>query len=181
MPNNALPAVLMISALAFAGCQVADTGAPVDRILDLDADAFAAAEAIEPAGLRRTVAGLSGDEFEGRGPASAGDLKTQAYLADLLEGMGYLPGGENGGWLQSVDVVSITANAPAVWSFVGPGESVELTYWDDFIAPRGSRNRAPLSTTRRSSSSAMAFELPSTAGTGITWQPKPAAGLAEAA
>ena len=137
MLNNVPPTLLLLSVLAIVGCQTATTQAPGDDILGLQPSAFAASEAIEPERLRQTVADLSDDAFEGRGPASPGDVKTQAYLAELLESMGFTPAGDDGGWLQSVDVVSVTATAPATWQFTSGDGDLELAQWDEFIASSG--------------------------------------------
>jgi Zn-dependent M28 family amino/carboxypeptidase len=83
------------------------------------------------------VAVLAGDEFEGRGPASAGDLKTQSYLSTALERLGYLPGGEAGSWLQPFDIVSVTATSPESWNFSSTSDAIVLRHWDDFIAASG--------------------------------------------
>jgi len=137
MPNNALLPATAVLTLALTSCQTPVQDPPTDDILDLGPDAFTAAAVIEPQRLQATVEGLSSDAFEGRGPASAGDLATQQYLAELLESMGYLPGGEDGGWLQTVDVVSVTASSPDAWSFKGPDDSLDLAQWDEFIAFSG--------------------------------------------
>ena len=137
MPNNALAPLLASLLLALPACQRPADDVAVDNALGLAPAAFTAADAIDAERLRSIVADLSSDDFGGRGPASEGDTKTQAYLAGLLEAMGYLPGGENGDWLQPLDIVSLTTTAPESWRFEGTGDSLRLAFWDDFIATSG--------------------------------------------
>jgi Zn-dependent M28 family amino/carboxypeptidase len=126
-----------LSALALAALAAANPTRLEADSLGLDAEVFEAAGTIERESLRRTIAELSADEFEGRGPASAGDLKTQAYLASLLESMGYSPGGPEGSWLQPFGIVSVTTTAPEKWTFSTADESLDLAFWDEFIAVSG--------------------------------------------
>ncbi len=128
--------VVLLSSIGTFGC-VPAAGPPVN---DSDATGPAAIEAartIDARRLRQTVAVLAGDEFEGRGPASAGDLKTQSYLSTALERLGYLPGGEAGSWLQPFDIVSVTATPPESWNFSSTSDAIVLRHWDDFIAASG--------------------------------------------
>jgi Zn-dependent M28 family amino/carboxypeptidase len=87
--------------------------------------------------LEAPIRFLASDALEGRGPATRGDTLARLYLAAELQSLGYLPGGEKGGWEQTVDVVGVTAQLPAVWSFTGKGGSVDLKVSDDYIAGSG--------------------------------------------
>jgi Zn-dependent M28 family amino/carboxypeptidase len=80
---------------------------------------------------------LASDELEGRGPATRGDALARRYLATELESLGYKPGGENGGWEQTVDVVSVTARLPTSWNFTARSGEVSLKLSDDYIAGSG--------------------------------------------
>src|SRR6187549_1699826 len=80
---------------------------------------------------------LASDALEGRGPATRGDELARLYLASELQSLGYLPGGEKGGWEQTVDVVGTTAQLPAVWSFTGKNGNVDLKLSEDYIAGSG--------------------------------------------
>lgn len=51
---------------------------------------------------REHIRVLASDEFEGRGPATAGEKKTVAYLVAQMKAAGLQPGGINGGWTQTV-------------------------------------------------------------------------------
>ncbi len=105
--------------------------------LPLPLGALAAAETIDEASLRAPIQFLADDLLGGRGPGATGDRLTQLYLASQLQGLGYGPGGPDGGWLQPVELVSVEAAVPETWSFQGSGVSVELAAWDDFIAGSG--------------------------------------------
>lgn len=63
----------------------------------------------DPARLDAHVKTLSDDSFEGRGPATAGEIKTVAYLVEQLKAAGVEPGGEivNGQrqWTQRVPLL----------------------------------------------------------------------------
>jgi Zn-dependent M28 family amino/carboxypeptidase len=99
--------------------------------------ALAPIEQITAARLSGHIETLAGDEYEGRGPATAADLRTQQYLSDRLDEMGLEPGGPNGSWVQEFDVVGITAEVPKRWSFQRGTETLTLDYWDQFIAASG--------------------------------------------
>jgi Zn-dependent M28 family amino/carboxypeptidase len=77
------------------------------------------APTFEPARLDAHIKTLSSDEFEGRGPATAGEQKTVAYLVQQLQAAGVEPGGEivNGQrqWTQRVPLLkSDITGAPAI-------------------------------------------------------------------
>lgn len=57
---------------------------------------------IDPARLREHVRVLSSDDFLGRGPATAGEEKTVAYISGEFQRAGLEPGGPNGSWYQEV-------------------------------------------------------------------------------
>ena len=87
--------------------------------------------------LRAPIRFLASDELEGRGPATRGDALARLYLAAELESLGYQPGGENGSWEQTVDVVGVTAKLPATWNFTGKGGEFALKLSEDYIAGSG--------------------------------------------
>jgi Zn-dependent M28 family amino/carboxypeptidase len=57
---------------------------------------------VEPVRLANHVRVLAGDDFLGRGPATPGEAKTVAYIAEQLRAAGVQPGGPNGSWYQEV-------------------------------------------------------------------------------
>jgi Zn-dependent M28 family amino/carboxypeptidase len=88
--------------------------------------------------LEAPIRFLASDALEGRGPATRGDTLARLYLATQLQSLGYQPGGTNGAWEQSLDVVGVTAKAPQTWSFSGPkGASADLKWMEDYITGSG--------------------------------------------
>ena len=75
---------------------------------------------------------LSSDAFEGRGPGSAGEDKTVAYLQAQFERIGLEPG--NGGqWTQVVPMVETTADPSTVLMLDVAGQRRELKSGDDMM------------------------------------------------
>jgi Zn-dependent M28 family amino/carboxypeptidase len=106
--------------------------------LQLPAGAEKAAKAIDRGALEAPIRFLADDLLEGRGPASRGDETAQLYLASNLELLGYQPALPNGEWQQSFEVVGIKSEAPKTWELkAAGGHTVELKWWDDFIAASG--------------------------------------------
>jgi Zn-dependent M28 family amino/carboxypeptidase len=57
---------------------------------------------IDAARLANHVRVLAADDFLGRGPATRGEEKTVAYIAEQFRAAGLQPGGSNGSWYQEV-------------------------------------------------------------------------------
>ena len=96
-----------IAALAIAACapavQQSGEGTTASPSPAATSNAAApAAPAIDPARLAQHVRTLASDDFRGRGPATPGEEKTVAYIADQLRAAGVEPGGPNGSWYQEV-------------------------------------------------------------------------------
>jgi Zn-dependent M28 family amino/carboxypeptidase len=81
--------------------------------------------------LARTQA-LSADTFEGRAPGTPGEERTVAYLIDQFRGMGLQPGNPDGSYVQTVDLVGLTATPTA--SFRAGGRTLALRPLDDYVA-----------------------------------------------
>ena len=105
--------------------------------LVLPAGADEATQAIDADTLKSIVEALSSDEMSGRGPATDGDVTARTYIRDFLAGIGAQPGAADGGWEQPLGLVSVTAAMPAMWSFRAGDETVELAWWDDYVASSG--------------------------------------------
>ena len=84
---------------------------------------------------------LASDEFEGRGPGTAGEAKTTAFLQKEFARLGLKPGNPNGSYFQEVPVVAMRA-APQLSYQVG-AKTVKLNFPDDFVA-HSSRPQAEL-------------------------------------
>jgi len=55
---------------------------------------------------------LASDAFEGRSMGTAGEEKTVAYLIEQFQAAGMEPGGENGGWTQTVPMIRTKLQTP---------------------------------------------------------------------
>ena len=55
---------------------------------------------------------LASDEYQGRSMGGVGEEKTVAYLIQQFQAAGLEPGGENGGWTQSVPMIRTQLQAP---------------------------------------------------------------------
>ena len=59
---------------------------------------------------------LASDEFQGRSMGGPGEEKTVAYLIEQFQAAGLEPGGENGGWTQTVPMIRTKLQAPMRFS-----------------------------------------------------------------
>jgi hypothetical protein len=97
----------------------------------------AGAPNIDPARLAEHVRTLASDEFLGRGPATPGEEKTVAYIAQQFQAAGLQPGGPNGSWFQEVPLLmSDIVGTPELSLAVG-GRRQSLTQGEQ-IAVRSS-------------------------------------------
>jgi Zn-dependent M28 family amino/carboxypeptidase len=87
--------------------------------------------------LRAQITKFSGDEFEGRGPATPADEKSRRYLVEQLQDIGFTPAGPDNLWQQTFNVVGITAQMPKQWTFKRDGKSASFKWWDQYIAGSG--------------------------------------------
>ena len=104
--------------------------------------AFAADPLFDEARLTEHVKVLSDDSFEGRGPATAGETKTVAYISEQYAKAGLQPGGDKGkdgkrAWTQDVPLGRFNIDGPVAASFTIGGKVVPLAQGDD-IAIRAS-------------------------------------------
>ncbi|HEY1043275.1 MAG TPA: M28 family metallopeptidase [Telluria sp.] len=116
-------------------------------LLGLAAAAAHAAEApkFDPQRLSRDVKVLSSDEFEGRGPNTAGETKTVNYLVEQFKAAGLQPGGELAGgkrsWTQDVPLGRFEIKGPVKLTLSTGKESRPLAQGDD-LAVRASMTGA---------------------------------------
>ena len=95
--KNSLRAFLFASSVSIA----AVAAGPYD--IPASVEAVAKAQ-ITRGALEAPIRFLASDAVEGRGPATRGDTLARLYLASELQSLGYLPGGDNGGWEQTVEI-----------------------------------------------------------------------------
>lgn len=96
-------------------------------------DAETAALQIDGEYMRAIVKEISDDRYEGRGPGTQGDKMARDYIAAQMADAGILPGGEDGSWEQSVELVSVDTNQPPEWTFSLGDSELTLKQWDDYI------------------------------------------------
>ncbi len=89
--------------------------------------------AIDEASYEGHLRTLSSDEFEGRGPASAGEEKTIQYLVEQYKAIGLKPGNGDS-YVQDVPVVEITADPSTSATIKGSGDDLTLTYGEDYVS-----------------------------------------------
>ena len=80
--------------------------------------------------LKDVTQKLSSDEFEGRGPTTAGEVKTVAYLTERFQAAGLKPGNK-GKWTQDVPMVRVAADPAMTAHFTGGASPVDLAYKTD--------------------------------------------------
>jgi len=69
---------------------------------------------------------LASDDFQGRAPGTPGEAKTIPYLIEQFKAAGLEPGGENGGWTQSVPMIRTQLKDPINVTVRQAGQTVKL-------------------------------------------------------
>lgn len=126
--------------IALAGALVAVTGCGSEEPVATVAEEAAAASPAETASLliteefiRDVIVEMSHDKYQGRGPATEGDVAARKYLAQRMADLGLEPGAEDGSWEQPFDMVSVNTHPPDSWEFSGHGKTKSFKQWDDFM------------------------------------------------
>ena len=119
---NKFTALAAVLAFSLAACE-----APVEP------EVVRGIDAINAETLTENIITLSSDEFEGRGPSSAGEEKTVAFLAEMFNAYGLQPGNQ-GSYFQDVPLVDITASTDQQLVISGAAADISLTYADDYTA-----------------------------------------------
>lgn len=88
---------------------------------------------IDPAALSRTVQIISGDDFEGRGPATPGEVKTVDFITKQFQAAGLKPGGSDGSWTQPVPLARFEVTGDAKYSLTAGGATKTLARGDDVV------------------------------------------------
>lgn len=99
-----------------------------------------ALDGIKPDHVLAHLKVLASDEFEGRGPGTAGEQKTIDYLTDQFRGMGLKPGNPDGTYIQEVPLVGFRASRVS-GSYLSRGGRATLAFPKDLVAV--SRRMAP--------------------------------------
>src|ERR1051325_6409732 len=77
--------------------------------------------------MRERVKRLSADDFEGRGPGTAGGKRAAQYLADQLKSIGATPA-NRGSYFQNVPLVGVKADRGTKLRVGKTGETAGKTY-----------------------------------------------------
>jgi len=100
-----------------------------------------AAQAIDETTIRSHVKFLADDLLEGRAPGTRGGQLGERYIASQFELLGLKPGAKaadgNSSWYQSFDILGVTSNVPKTVTLKSGAKSLEIKFWDDFIAFTG--------------------------------------------
>ena len=74
---------------------------------------------------------LASDEFQGRSMGTVGEERTIAYLIEQYQAAGLEPGGENGGWTQTVPLIRTQLKEPVRVTVRQAGRTVPLEFPKD--------------------------------------------------
>ena len=128
---------MTLLALLFSSIALAAPAAAT-RPAVMTPEARRAAAAITPDVIRAHTKFLASDLLEGRAPSTRGDQLSLEYVSRVMEAMGLAPAAPEGGWIQKVPLVGITAKVPPTMTFTGPGgKLLSLAFHDDFMAGPG--------------------------------------------
>ena len=95
---------------------------------------------INVADYAELVKTLASDEFEGRGPGTAGEDKTVGYIKAQFERIGLQPG-NNGDWFQTVPMTETTADESTTMAIDVKGKPHALKFGADMVV--GTRTGQP--------------------------------------
>ncbi|HRI05070.1 MAG TPA: M28 family peptidase [Pyrinomonadaceae bacterium] len=115
---------LIVSGLSVVG-QESNEGASVSSVLKTALDSVTGDE------ILTHIKKLASDEFEGRGPATRGEMLTVNYLVDQFKRSGLRPGNPDGTFVQKVPMVGFVSQ-PKI-DVQSSGKNVPLNYQVDFV------------------------------------------------
>ena len=120
--------------LAMSACQTENV-APVVESADLHGPpvkpAPVAVPDISTERMSEITRVLASDEFEGRSMGTLGEDRTVAYLIDQFKSACLEPGGENGGWTQTVPMIRTQLKRPMSLAVKQGSQTVPLHFPDD--------------------------------------------------
>ncbi len=101
-----------------------------------------AAQQINETTIRSHIQFLSDDLLEGRAPGTRGGQLGERYIATQFELLGLTPGAKSAGngaasWYQTFDILGVTSNVPKTMTLKSGAKTLDLKFWDDFIAFTG--------------------------------------------
>ncbi len=86
--------------------------------------------------LRAVVAELASDDYEGRAPGTAGDVRAREWIAARLAEANIAPGADQG-YQQPFELVSVTTELPAAWPF---STGISISPGTEFVANVGNQS-----------------------------------------
>jgi hypothetical protein len=111
---------LFVIISAFYGCKVGNKGTA------------AALDSITTENLKKGISILASDEFLGRAPSTAGEVKSINYIAEQFKLAGLKPA-NNGSYFQEVSLLKIISDKSMQIDISGGKNKITLKYSDDFI------------------------------------------------
>jgi Zn-dependent M28 family amino/carboxypeptidase len=128
----AFRAAAFMAILGLAGCAqpIDSTPPPPVEPAAAPAPAPTTASGVSMERLSEITRVLASDEFQGRSMGTAGEEKTVAYLIEQFRAAGLEPGGENGGWTQTVPLIRTKLQSPDL-SFRHGVKTTALRFPDD--------------------------------------------------
>lgn len=121
--------VMMLAAALSAAGQ----SAPKQSHAASDATAKPALDSISGDRMLQDIKTLSSDDFQGRGPGSAGEEKTVKFLQDQFKQIGLEPGNPDGTYIQKVPMVGITPE-PGMKLEFSSNKIPQPQFQKDFVA-----------------------------------------------
>ncbi len=89
---------------------------------------------IDPARLSADIKVLASDAFEGRGPATPGEVKSVEFISRQFAQAGLQPGGDRGGWTQDVPLNRFEVVGDKQFSLTAGGTARTLAPGEDIVA-----------------------------------------------
>ncbi|KRG68347.1 M28 family metallopeptidase [Pseudoxanthomonas dokdonensis] len=133
MSRKLLLALAVATALTACKREAAETAADTSTDAAPVATGHAFSPAINEADFAELVKTLASDEFEGRGPGSAGEDKTVAYIQAQMQRAGLQPGNGDS-YFQDVPMVETTADeANSTLDLQVNGKPLDLAFGSDYV------------------------------------------------
>jgi Zn-dependent M28 family amino/carboxypeptidase len=122
----------------FLGLALAISVHAVAQVSDAEKSA---AQQINETTIRSHIKFLADDLLEGRAPGTRGGQLGERYIATQFELLGLKLGAKaadgSASWYQTFDVLGVTSNVPKTMTLKSGAKTLDLKFWDDFIAFTG--------------------------------------------